>query len=169
MEKALIIGCPGAGKSRFARALHQVSGLPLYHLDLIWHLPDRTHLPRQAFDEKLGEILQEKQWIIDGNYLHTLERRLAACDTVFLLDFPVGLCLAGAASRIGKKREDLPWVETEFDEEFRRWILDFEQDQMPQIRRLLERYRAGRRIVVFRTREQTEDFLKSFPEEGGKN
>ena len=97
MEKALIIGCPGAGKSRFARALHQVSGLPLYHLDLIWHLPDRTHLPRQAFDEKLGEILQEKQWIIDGNYLRTLERRLAACDTVFLLDFPVELCLAGAA------------------------------------------------------------------------
>ena len=60
-------------------------------------------------------------------------------------------------------------METEFDEEFRRWILDFGQDQMPQIRRLLERYRAGRRIVVFRTREQTEDFLKSFPEEGGKN
>ena len=56
MEKALIIGCPGAGKSRFARALHQVSGLPLYHLDLIWHLPDRTHLSRQAFDESWGRF-----------------------------------------------------------------------------------------------------------------
>lgn len=56
--------------------------------------------------------------------------RLETCDTVFLLDFPVDVYLAGAQSRIGKKREDMPWVETEFDKEFRQWILDFPQNEM---------------------------------------
>ena len=162
MRRVIVIGCPGAGKSWFARGLARASGLPLHYLDQIWHLPNRTCVSREIFDEKLGRILQGERWIIDGNYLRTLERRLAACDTVFLLDLPVELCLAGAASRIGKEREDLPWVEDAFDEEFRRWILDFERDQMPEIRRLLARYRAGRRIVVFRTREEGEAFLRAF-------
>ena len=169
MEKVIVIGSPGVGKSTFARKLRDRAALPLYYLDMIWHKSDGSNISREQFAAKLAEIIQKRHWIIDGNYAQTLEMRLRACDTVFLLDYPLELCLAGAAARIGKKREDLPWVETEFDEEFRRWILDFEQDQMPQIRRLLERYRAGRRTVVFRTREQTEDFLKSFPEEGGKN
>ena len=161
MQRVIVIGCPGAGKSWFARGLARASGLPLHYLDQIWHLPDRTCVSREVFDEKLGRILRGERWIIDGNYLRTLERRLAACDTVFLLDFPVELCLAGAASRIGKEREDLPWVEKTFDEEFRRWILDFGRDQMPEIRRLLTRYRAGRRIVIFRTREESEAFLSA--------
>ena len=53
----------------------------------------------------------------DGNYQRTLEIRLKACDTVFLMDVPTKVCLSGAKSRIGKKREDLPWTELEFDED----------------------------------------------------
>ena len=51
------------------------------------------------------------------------------CDTVFFLDYPLEVCLEGAASRIGKERVDIPWKEEEFDEEFRQWILDFPKDQ----------------------------------------
>ena len=41
MKKVLILGCPGAGKSTFARKLRDKTGLPLYYLDMIWHKPDR--------------------------------------------------------------------------------------------------------------------------------
>ena len=41
-EKIIVIGCPGAGKSTFARRLRDETGLPLYYLDLLWHRPDRT-------------------------------------------------------------------------------------------------------------------------------
>ncbi len=50
MRKVLMIGCSGAGKSTFARRLHQITGLPLHHLDLIWHRPDRTNLSRAELD-----------------------------------------------------------------------------------------------------------------------
>ena len=45
MKKVLILGCPGAGKSTFARKLRDKTGLPLYYLDMIWHKPDRTAMP----------------------------------------------------------------------------------------------------------------------------
>lgn len=41
-QKAIVIGCPGAGKSTFARILSDKTNLPLYYLDMLWHKPDRT-------------------------------------------------------------------------------------------------------------------------------
>ena len=69
--------------------------------------------------------------------------RLKYCDTVFPLDYPLEVCLAGAKERVGKKREEIPWVE-EFDEEFRQWIIDFPETKLPRIYGLLEQYGAGK-------------------------
>lgn len=76
MLKVLVIGSPGAGKSTFARKLSAVTGLPLYYLDLLWHKPDKTNLAAEEFDLRLNEMMEKTQWIIDGNYLRTLELRL---------------------------------------------------------------------------------------------
>lgn len=154
----MIIGSPGAGKSTFARKLKDMTGLPLYYLDMLWHKPDKTNISREEFDRKLKEIVEGDRWIIDGNYQRTLELRMQQCDTVFLLDYPLEVCLLGAESRIGTKREDMPWVETEFDEEFKQWILDFQNEPLEQIHRFLEKYREGRNIFVFKTREEAEKF-----------
>ena len=140
MKKVIIIGCPGAGKSTFARKLKDRTGLPLFYLDMIWHKADGTNISRDEFDEKLKGIMEKEQWILDGNYIRTLEMRLKECDTVFLLDYPLELCLEGAASRIGKERPDMPWVEAEFDQEFRQFIVDFPKDSLPKIYELLKKY-----------------------------
>lgn len=159
MERAMVIGCPGAGKSTFAKRLHEVTGLPLYYLDMLWHKPDRTNILREEFDARLEEIVRKEKWIIDGNYQRTLELRLKECDTVFLLDYPLEVCLAGAQSRIGKRREDLPWLETEFDEEFKQWIKGFPEKELPRIYKLLEKYEGKADIIIFRTRKEAEDYL----------
>lgn len=163
MNKVIVIGCPGAGKSTFARRLRDKTGLPLHCLDLIWHRPDKTNIPREEFDEKLSQIIKTDRWIIDGNYNRTLEMRLAACDTVFLLDYPTEVCLAGAQARVGQKREDMPWVEETLDEEFRQWILDFPDTALPKIYGLLVTYAPGRKIRIFRTRAEAESYLESIP------
>ncbi len=159
MQKIIIIGSPGAGKSTFARKLRDATKLPLYYLDMLWHKPDRTTVSKEVFDARLNEILKRDQWIIDGNYGRTLEMRLKECDTVFLMDYPLDVCLSGAESRIGKKREDLPWIESEFDEEFRQWIIDFSKEQLPHIYELLESYQENKNIIIFRSREESDDYL----------
>ena len=67
MQKIIILGCPGSGKTTFAEKLNHMTGFPLYHLDAIWHLPDKTHITREDFDKRLSEIFRTPEWIIDGN------------------------------------------------------------------------------------------------------
>lgn len=161
MEKVLIIGCPGSGKSTFARSLKEKIDLPIYYLDMIWHKPDKTTITKDEFDEKLNEILNKDEWIIDGNFQRTLEIRLEKCDTVFLLDFPVEISLEGVQNRIGKKRVDLPWIEEEFDEEFKEYIVNFRNERLPKIYEILEKYKNKRNIIIFRTREEMNSYLKA--------
>ena len=160
MKKVLIIGCPGAGKSTFGKRLADKTGLPLYHLDMIWHKPDKTNISTDEFDSRLTEITLRDEWIIDGNYQRTLEMRLNRCDTVFLLDFPLEVCLAGIKSRIGTVREDLPWKETELDKSFEEFVINFPEDNLPKIYRLLEKYTMSKDIHILRSRAEADSYLE---------
>ena len=161
MQKVLVIGCSGAGKSTFARRLRDITGLPLYYLDRLWHKADRTHITREEFDRVLAEWLARPAWIMDGDYSRTLPQRLEACDTVFFLDFPLEVCLAGVENRRGVQRPDMPWVEEELDAEFLQYILDFGQAQLPAIRAMLEPYRGRRQILTFRSRAGADAWLNA--------
>lgn len=160
MLKIIIIWSPGSGKSTFARKLRDITNLPLYYLDMLWHKKDRTNISREEFDEKLEKILKKDKWIIDGNYQRTIEMRLKECDTVFLMDYPLEVCLSGAEERVGKKREDLPWIEEKVDEEFKQIIVDFSKNKLPQIYKLLEKYQQNKNIVIFKSREEADNYIK---------
>ncbi|WP_300502372.1 hypothetical protein [uncultured Duncaniella sp.] len=157
MQKVIIIGCPGAGKSTFGRKLADVTGLPLHYLDMIWHRPDRTTVNREEFDEQLDSLLDGDRWIIDGNYIRTLPLRLFRCDTVFMFDLPLEVCLAGAEERLGKERVDMPWTDTVLDEEFRQWILDFPKMQLPLINLFLDSYKGT--VVRFKSRREADEYI----------
>lgn len=160
MKKVIVIGCPGSGKSTFARKLQQKTGLPLYYLDMIWHRPDTTNVSEEEFDARLAKILARNEWIIDGNYSRTLQPRLQECDTVFLFDLPTEDCLAGARARIGTNRVDLPWEETELSEEFYRFILTFSEQKLPKLQQLVRKYAAQKQVIVFHSHRESDDFLK---------
>lgn len=161
MLKVIVIGSPGAGKSTFSRKLREATGLPLYYLDMLWHKPDKTNISTKEFDIRLNEIVKSDKWIIDGNYQRTLEMRLKECDTVFLLDYPLEVCLSGVESRIGKRREDLPWSEIEFEPEFRQWIVEFSKDNLPYIYELINIYQDNKDIFIFKSRNKAEIYLQA--------
>lgn len=160
MNKVIVIGCPGSGKTTFAEKLQKCTGLPLYYLDAIWHKPDKTHIPREEFDQRISEIFATHEWIIDGNYNRTIEMRLQECDTVFLFDLPAEVCLQGATERLGKGRYDLPWIEKELGPEFEAFIKDFAEKSLPKIYELIEKYKEEKQVIVFKSRKDADEYIK---------
>jgi len=158
MKKAIVIGCPGSGKTTFAEKLRDRTALPLFYLDAIWHKPDRTHISREEYDARLSEILALDFWIIDGNYSRTLEARISACDTVFLFDLPTKVCLEGATERLGKARYDVPWIDNELDPNLKREIEEFKSKNLTRIYGLLEKY-DDKSIIIFKSRNEADVFL----------
>lgn len=158
MQRVVVIGCPGSGKSTFARRLHDITKIPLYHLDMMYWREDKSTVPLSLFRQRLGEVVGQDSWILDGNYGSTMEFRMRNCDTVFFLDYPLEVCLAGVQSRKGKARSDMPWTETEDDEEFLMFIRNYRSVSRPIVMQLLEKY-AGKKIYVFTDRRDADDFL----------
>lgn len=160
MKKVIVIGCPGSGKSTFSKDLAIKTGLPLFHLDLLYWNSDKSIVAKNVFMKRLNKVLKGVSWIVDGNYAATLETRIKACDTIFFLDYPLEVCLQGIQARKGKPRTDMPWVETpdETDEEFIEFIREYRVKNRPQVIALLEKY-SNKKIVVFNERIESEEFL----------
>ena len=158
MKRVIVIGCPGSGKSTVSRALHNKTGIPLYHLDMMYWNADKTTVEKSVFLERLSAVLEKDEWIIDGNYGSTMELRMVACDTVIFLDYPLDVCLDGIKERRGKPRSDMPWIETEEDAEFIEFIKNYNEQQKPKVLELLEKY-SDKNIVIWRSREQADAFL----------
>ena len=160
MERILVIGSPGSGKSTFSRALAQRKQLPLVYLDQLFWNADKTTVDQAQFDQRLGEAMARTQaWILDGNYGRTLEMRLERCTQVFFLDLPVEVCLESVRARRGTVRPDIPWVETEEDPEFMEYIQTFPQQQRPKILELREKY-GEKPWVVLHSRGQMDAYLR---------
>jgi len=169
-NKIIVLGCSGSGKSTFSKKLHEVTQLPLIHLDNIWWKKDRSHISREEFDRKLGEILQGDKWIIDGDYSRTYEVRFKACDTVIFLDLNFEECMSGIKERVGKKRSDIPWTEQELDPELVKLVDNYDSDNRPVILSLMEKY-SNKNRFIFQSRSAADEWLnklKQIPVCGGE-
>ena len=165
MERIMIIGCGGAGKSTLARQLGAKLNLPVVHLDKLFWRPGWEQISREEFDRHHREALAQEKWIIDGNYDRTMGERAKYCDTIIYLDFSRAACLMGVAKRVltsyGRVRPDMAeGCPERFDLEFIKWIWDFNKNNREKTYRLLNET-EGKETIVLKTRCAVRLFLKS--------
>ena len=168
MQRVLVIGSGGAGKSAFAARLAARTGLPLVHLDALFWKPGWVETPREEWERTVGEIVARDRWILDGNYGGTLDPRLAACDTAVFLDLPRALCLWRVVKRRvrfhRRSRPDMPpGCEERLGLGFVRWIWSYPGTRRPGVLRKLAALRPDQRAVVLRTGAEVEAFLDALP------
>ncbi len=124
-----IIGYSGSGKSTLAKALGAQYDCPVLHLDALHFLPGWQERDDQDALALLTPRLQEKSWIIDGNY-STLAywERMELADRIIFLNFNRFQCLLQAYGRYRRNRGQVrdsiaPGCTEKFDWEFLSWIL----------------------------------------------
>jgi adenylate kinase family enzyme len=164
MRRVLVVGCPGAGKSTFARRLGTELGLPVIHLDFHywltgWQLPDAA-----AWREQVAALVTPPEWVMDGNYANTFDIRMPRADSMVWLDYPRAVCMRRAIKRMingyGRTRPDLPpgWPE-KFDLEFLRFVWDFPRTQRSRIPAGVDQFGGHLRVTRFGCDLDAENFL----------
>lgn len=150
MQRIVILGRGGAGKSTVARRLGELVGLPVIELDKHFWQPGLVPLPREKWMEAQRKLASRSRWIMDGDLgpYDVLTVRLSTADTVLLLDFPLWLCLWRALRR-GKENWDFWW-----------WLIAWGWLEQPKIRGMLAEH-PNARLYVLRSQKQLDQFLSN--------
>jgi adenylate kinase family enzyme len=164
VQRVLVIGSPGSGKSTFAIKLARLTGLPLIHLDQQFWNPGWVETPKAAWRAKVAGLVAGDKWIIDGNYSGSLETRLARADTVILLDFPPWSCVARIVRRVwqgrGQTRPDMAeGCPEQFNLEFLVYVATF--PFTARKRTLAKLWRFNGNVIRLRGSREVRAFLGS--------
>jgi len=170
MKRIMIIGSGGAGKSTFARQLGEILNLPVHHLDAYYWKPGWVPTPNNEWDNFQESLVQEKSWIIDGNYGRTHDIRMKQADVIILLDFSRWITVYRVIKRRimyhGKTRPDLNENCPEsFDLEFIKWVWSFKKTRIPGIMEKLMEYQ-NKKIMVLKSPKQVRRLLDKVREIG---
>ena len=165
MERIMIIGCGGAGKSTLARQLGEKLDLPVVHLDKLFWKPNWVQVSQVEFDALHQAELAKERWIIDGNFNRTIDQRIERCDTVIYMDFSRFACLWGVVKRVlttyGTVRPDMgEGCPERIDFEFLKWVWNFNKNKRERYYRLLNETTHAETIVL-KNRRMVKRFLNS--------
>jgi adenylate kinase family enzyme len=168
MQRVMIIGSGGAGKSTLARALGERTGLPVVHLDREFWKAGWVESTREEFDARHDAATCGERWIIDGNYSRTIDRRVAKADTIVVLDLPRLSCMTGILKRWlanrGTTRPDMPeGCPEKIDWAFISWVWNFRKRSRPKQMALIESLRESRRTYVLQSRREVRLWLNEVP------
>ena len=164
MRRVLVIGSGGAGKSHFAVALAKRLNLPVIHLDAEFWRPGWVETPAAEWRERVAELLNGDEWIMDGNYGGTIPQRLAACDTVIFLDFPRVVCVWRITRRAfqyaGRSRPDMaPGCPERLSWKFVWWVWTYRARRRPEILQRLAALPSTVGVEILRSTRNVEAFL----------
>jgi adenylate kinase family enzyme len=150
VQRVVILGRGGAGKTTLARELGRRTGLPVIELDDLFWPRGPTPTPAPQWAERQRELTQQPTWIIDGDlgpYDHDLGQRLRSADTVLVLNFGFLRC-AWRSLRRGREQA-----------EYWRWVWAYRRRSLPAIQIAISSEARDAAVHVLRTPAMARSFL----------
>jgi len=161
MQKIIIIGPGGAGKSTLSKRLAKKLRIPVIHLDTLYWKEGWVETPLSEWEKIQTELVSHPQWILDGNYEESLDIRLQSCDTVIFLDFPRYLTLYRVIKRYltyrRKQREDrCKGCQEKLSYFFLKWVWDYPTKSRPFILKKLSLLQKQKKVNIHILSSQTD-------------
>jgi adenylate kinase family enzyme len=152
MQRVLVIGSPGSGKTTIATRIAAKLNVPVHYLDLHHWLPGWTYRDSASAREIVRGIAETPAWVMDGNFAETFDLRMPRADSLIWLDYPRVTCLRRIFVRTlkgyGKQPGDLPdGCPESFDPQVYRFAWRFPAESRPQIFAAIEKYGAHLKVV----------------------
>lgn len=167
MQRVLVMGSSGSGKSTFAMRLSEITGIPFVSLDALFWKPGWVKSDRAEFQERVAEAARQPRWIMDGNFQsHLIELRRDVSDTVIWFDLPRSTCMLGILKQIarsyGQVRPEMgEGCPEKIDFEFFRYVWTYRRLQRPKLLDCFQGLRADQQLVCFTDRAQADDYLQN--------
>ena len=167
MQRILVMGSSGSGKSTFARRLSEITGIPMVSLDALYWKPGWVPSDAAEFGQRVTEAAGQSRWIFDGNYIShgagDLRRKVA--DAVIWFDLPRRTCLVGILTRIagsyGRVRPEMAeGCPEQIDTEFFKYVWTYRQRQRPKLLQYFEGLRSDQSLICFTDRKQADSYLR---------
>jgi adenylate kinase family enzyme len=169
MQRIMIIGGAGTGKSTLARAMGARLNLPVVHLDRHYWSPGWVAPEPDEWRRRVAELAAADAWVMDGNYSGTLDLRLPRAEALVWLDLPRWIYFPRAvwrsAANYGRERADIgPGCREQLDLDFLfNWVWNYPTRSRPRTLQLLESLGRSKRIVVLRRPREVRDFCDGLP------
>lgn len=165
LERVIIIGCAGAGKSTLSRQLGDILQLPVIHLDKYYWQADWVATPHEQWDAAVAHFTLGERWIIDGNYTRTLDIRMQRADLIIYLDMSRWTCLYRVIKRRimyhGKSRPDMNAANAEkLDWDFLLWVWNYRKRSRGKTLEKLRNVREGQKVVIVNDARQLAAFVE---------
>lgn len=166
-KKIIVLGSIGSGKTSLSKKISKLHHIPVYHLDKEYWLPNWKRPDEKMWREKLNALSELDSWIMDGNYIESLDIRLKQADLVIMLDIHQKKCIRGIFFRTLKgiffQRKDLNrGCRDAFNREYRgliEWAKAFKKSYYPLLMDLCQQYKDVD-IKIFKTRHRAKQYVK---------
>ncbi len=87
MQRIVVVGTSGSGKTVLARRLAQRLAIPYVELDALYWGPGWSAMPLQSFRQRVTSALEGAAWVVDGNYSKVRDLVWCRADSLVWIDY----------------------------------------------------------------------------------